>query len=434
MFSLRESARQVKILLLITGFIGCRGNETVGPIGPPPAPTLTVEVGANQSATVGTATPLSPSVLVTDKSGAHPAGVSVTFTPDSGAGSVTVPNAKTDVSGIASAGTWTVGTHALAQHLTASVTINGTVLHVTFSASAIPARPSVLKIMSGGAQDGPYGATLVTPVKVLVADQYGNPTVGVGVRFSVDTGGVTAATATSGADGTASTRVRLPRTTGPVVLSAVADSIPAVTTTLTSRGIRFASFRMDVSMTCGLSVEGYPYCWGDNSASQLVPLGVPAGQNASTPQPIYADLDLASITLGNGGGCGVRADGSAVCWGGNGYGANGNGNTSSQVEPLTPVAGGLSFAEIQRGPSATCGTTKTGQSYCWGSGGAGQVGAASVFRSSVASPTPVDGGITFHSYALGSLHSCALDPYRPSILLEDEPAGPAWRRGSERCV
>ncbi|HXF23596.1 MAG TPA: hypothetical protein VN602_03705 [Gemmatimonadaceae bacterium] len=347
---------------------------------------------------------------MTDSHGRHPAGITVTFTPDSGAGSVSIPSAKTDNSGVASAGVWTIGTVATAQRLTASATVDGTVVNTTLSVTALPGRAAVIKIVSGDAQNGPYGATLVTPIQVAAKDQYGNATPGVIVRFSVDTGGVTAATDTTGADGTAITRVRLPVTTGPVVLSIATDSVPTVTSTFTSRGIRFASFTMDANVTCGLSVEGYPYCWGDNGASQLVPVGIPSGQNAITPHPISADLDLKSISLANIGGCGLRMDGTAVCWGSNVFGANGNGNASLQLESMVPVSGGLSFVEIQRGPSTTCGTTKTGQSYCWGDGRVGQVGAANYYKNYATKPVLVDGGITFHSYALGSSHACALDP------------------------
>lgn len=403
----RDSFYRANALLAIVITFGCGGSDSVAPTVPP---ALKVQSGASQSVMVATATPVSPSVMLTDSHGGHPAGVTVTFTPDSGAGSVSTPSAKTDNSGVASAGVWTIGTVATEQRLTASATVDGTVVNTTLSVTALPGRPAVIKIVSGDAQNGPYGATLITPIQVAVTDQYGNAKPGVSVRFSVDTGGVTAAADTTAADGTASTRVRLPVTTGSVVLSIAADSVPAVTSTFTSRGIRFASFTMDANTTCGLSVEGYPYCWGDNGAGQLVPVGVPEGQNATKPWPVAADLDLKSISTANIGGCGLRTDGAAVCWGSNVFGANGNGNQSLELEPITAVAGGLSFVEVERGPNTTCGTTKTGQSYCWGGGGVGQLGAANFYQVFAVKPTLVDSNITFHSYALGSLHTCALDP------------------------
>jgi alpha-tubulin suppressor-like RCC1 family protein len=403
----RDSFYRASALVALVITFGCGGSDSVAPTVPP---ALTVQAGANQSVVVATATPVSPSVTLTDSHGGHPAGITVTFTPDSGAGSVSTPSAKTDNSGVASAGVWTIGTVATTQHLTASATVDGTVVNTTLSVTALPGRAAVIKIVSGDAQNGPYGATLVTPIQVSVRDQYGNATPGENVRFSVDTGGVTAAADTTGTDGTASTRVRLPVTTGPVVLSIAADSVPGVTSTFTSRGIRFASFTMDANTTCGLSVEGYPYCWGDNAAEQLVPVGVPEGRNAIKPWPVKADLDLKSISVADIGGCALRTDGTAVCWGSNVFGANGNGSESLQLEPMTAVAGGLSFVEVQRGPNATCGTTRTGQSYCWGGNGVGQIGSANLYQTSVLKPALVDSNITFHSYALGSLHTCALDP------------------------
>lgn len=404
---LRDCSYRSIAFPMLAVLLGCGGSDATAPNM---TPTLTVQAGADQSVTVGQATSVSPSVMVADSHGGHPAGIPVTFTPDSDAGSTATRSTTTDRSGIASAGRWTTGTTAKVQHLTASATVDGVMVKAVLAVTALPDRPAAIRIVSGDSQDGPYGATLVTPFHILVTDRYGNPTPGVTVHFGVDTGAVTSATATTGPDGTASTHVRLPQTLGSVILSVATDSTPGVTSTFTSRGVRFASFSMDANTTCGLSVEGYPYCWGDNAAGELVPIGVPAGQNAYTPRAVSADLDLTSVSLADIGGCGLRTDGSAVCWGSNVYGANGNGNVSLQLEPMTPVAGNLAFAELQRGPVATCGSTKSGQSYCWGASGVGQVGAAGTYRSSAVKPTLIDGGTTFHSYALGQLHSCALDP------------------------
>ncbi|MEO6865716.1 MAG: hypothetical protein ABI229_09690 [Gemmatimonadaceae bacterium] len=410
MYSLLRLAARRRIVLAAAICIACGGSDTTAPGAPPiVTPTLAAQIGATQSAIVGTVAAENPTVLVTDNHGAHAAGITVTFTPDSGAGTVTTLSVTTDTSGTAAAGRWTVGTHAQVQHLTASATVDGTLLRATFAVTASPSKPAVLRVVSS-ALDGPFGATLVTPVQVVAEDMYNNPTSGVSVRFSVDTGGVISASATTATDGTASTRVRLPVTTGPVVLTIASDSLPTITTTLTSRGIRFASFTMFAGSTCGLSVEGYPYCWGNNTVGQLVPTGGVGQQHVDVPQPIAADLDLTSISLDNLGGCALRKGGSAVCWGSNVYGSNGNGHVSLQLEPITPVSGGLSFVELLRGPAVTCGTTTTGQSYCWGGGAVGQAGAANIYQSSANAPALIDSGITFHSYALGSLHTCALDP------------------------
>lgn len=402
--SLRDKTATI---IVVSMLLGCGGSDTTAP---DVVPTMKVEAGAGQTATVGTATASQLSVIVTDNHGAHASGVTVTFVPDSGGGSVATAAAATDASGVASAGVWTVGTRAHDQNLIASATVNSVPLRVTFAVTATPDRPSVVAVVAGGGQDGPYGATLITPVRVLATDKYSNPTPGARVRFSVDTGGVTDGAVTTGADGTATTRLRLPVTTGQVLLTARLDTVATATSTLTSRGVRFASFSMDANTTCGLSVEGYPYCWGDNAVGQMVSLGMPAGQNAIAPQAIPADLSLTSISLGNIGGCGLRVDGGAVCWGSNASGENGNGTTSSQLDRIAPVAGNLVFSEIQRGPSVACGTTRSGQSYCWGAGFVGELGAVSAYTSNVDHPTLIDGGITFHSYALGTLHSCALDP------------------------
>jgi alpha-tubulin suppressor-like RCC1 family protein len=53
------------------------------------------------------------------------------------------------------------------------------------------------------------------------------------------------------------------------------------------------------------------------------------------------------------------------------------------------VAGGLSFTSLDAGFRHTCGRATNGAVYCWGSGGAGQLGINSTSAMSV--PTKVVG-------------------------------------------
>jgi adhesin/invasin len=96
---------------------------------------ISVTSGNGQSAQVNTAVAVAPTVTVTDRQGNAVAGVVVTFTP-SNAGTVT-PSATvtTNASGVATAGTWTLGATTGAQTLQAGA--NG-VAPVTISATATP--------------------------------------------------------------------------------------------------------------------------------------------------------------------------------------------------------------------------------------------------------------------------------------------------------
>jgi hypothetical protein len=85
------------------------------------AGTVTVQNGQNQAAMAGAVVPNPPTVVVRDGTGAVLAGMQVTFTVTGGGGSVGNATATTNASGVASAGSWTLGPDAGPNTLTASV-------------------------------------------------------------------------------------------------------------------------------------------------------------------------------------------------------------------------------------------------------------------------------------------------------------------------
>ncbi len=86
------------------------------------AASLGKNAGDNQSATAGSAVPIPPSVLVKDPNGNPKADVSVTFAVVSGGGSVTGATAVTNVGGVATVGSWTLGNSPGVNSLSATVT------------------------------------------------------------------------------------------------------------------------------------------------------------------------------------------------------------------------------------------------------------------------------------------------------------------------
>jgi adhesin/invasin len=133
--------------------------------------TLQVNTGNGQSATVGTAVTTAPSVRVTDKNSNPVSGIVVTFAVASGGGSATGLSATTNASGIAAVGSWTLGTTAGANTLTASVAgLIGS--PVTFTATGVAGAATRYLVTSSSY--GPVAGTAVT-VSAQLADQYGNP-------------------------------------------------------------------------------------------------------------------------------------------------------------------------------------------------------------------------------------------------------------------
>jgi adhesin/invasin len=90
--------------------------------------------GNNQAAVAGTAVPIPPSVRVTDGNGQGVGNITVTFGVTAGGGSVAGASKVTDATGVATVGSWTLGTGAT-NTLAASVgAVAGS--PVTFTASA----------------------------------------------------------------------------------------------------------------------------------------------------------------------------------------------------------------------------------------------------------------------------------------------------------
>lgn len=156
----------------------------------------------SQSATVGAAVAAAPAVKVTDDKGNAIAGVAVQFAVTAGGGSLGRTSATTDATGVASAGSWTLGTTAGTNTATATAAGLPT---VTFTATGTAGAAASITATAGDNQTAAVGAALATAPAVTVKDQYGNPVAGVGVTFSVSSGGgtLTGASATTDASGVA---------------------------------------------------------------------------------------------------------------------------------------------------------------------------------------------------------------------------------------
>ena len=116
--------------------------------------------------------------------------------------------------------------------------------------------------------------------------------------------------------------------------------------------------------TCGLRADGTAVCWGYNRYGQATP---PAGAT------------FAAISSGRWHTCGLRIDGTAICWGYNRYGQ------------ATPPAG-ETFTAVSSGDTYTCGLRPGGPAACWGIGGGSQPPA----------------GETFTAISSGGGHACGL--------------------------
>jgi hypothetical protein len=166
---------------------------------------LTIIAGDGQAAQVGTSLPTAPQVRVSDAQGNPVALVPVVFSVLTGGGSATQAETTTDGGGLASVGSWELGTTAGVNTLQASV---GGLPPVTFSATGLPGPPAFMLSVQGDAQTVLVGTTVPVPPAVRLRDIFGNPTGGFTVDFSVSTGGGSVAGSVATANGEGLARVQ----------------------------------------------------------------------------------------------------------------------------------------------------------------------------------------------------------------------------------
>lgn len=168
-------------------------------------------------------------------------------------------------------------------------------------------------------------------------------------------------------------------------------------------GLTFASVIAGRNHTCGATTGALGYCWGDNSSGRL-------GTNTPAhivPAAVSGGLALSAASAGYAHSCGVTAAGVAYCWGDNSFGALGNGTLAESNVPAA-VSGGLTLASVSPGRYFTCGLTAAGAAYCWGDNSEGGLGDGTKNRGVV--PVPVSGQLKFTTVSAGGFHACGLTP------------------------
>jgi alpha-tubulin suppressor-like RCC1 family protein len=180
----------------------------------------------------------------------------------------------------------------------------------------------------------------------------------------------------------------------------------ARTPSLVSGGHNFISISTGSDATCGVTITGEGYCWGQGQDGRL---GNGTTVSTLAPTPVAGGLAFTTISVGYTHACGITTTGQAYCWGHNFWGKLGNGLSGSSANQTTPVpvSGGLIFSSISAGQEHTCGVTTTGQGYCWGEGGDGELGIGG-FPLLRTTPVLVAGGLTWRSIEVGAYHSCGV--------------------------
>ena len=245
--------------------------------GDDPAPKVATSIqlvsGGSQTGLAGQALANPVEVIVKDQEGNAFAGEVVNFAVTEG--SVSAATATTDANGKASV-TWTLGATEGTQTLTITGTsaLTGSPLLITATANL---QATSIELVSGGAQTAMTEDQLTNPIEVIVKDQNGDPFAGEVVNFAVTEGSVSAATATTDANGKASVEWTLGTTEGEQTLtitgtSTLTGSPLEVTATATYRpvigGFRYGGviFYIDETgehgLVCAVTDQSNGAPWG----------------------------------------------------------------------------------------------------------------------------------------------------------------------------
>jgi adhesin/invasin len=299
--------------------------------------SLTALSATTQTTPVGQLVTSVPSVIVRDAAGNPAAGVSVIFSLTSGGGQLTGGTQTTNAQGIATIGSWRVGSNPGPNTLTA--TASG-LTPVTFTANGTAGAPVLMEKTLGDNQTGQVNRAVAIAPQVRVVDAAGNGVGGVAVTFAVASGdgSVVIGGVTTGVDGKATVGAWiLGSTPGPNTLTASANGLTPVTFTATATG--------------GTAVAMLPL-------SQVTQSGVAGQQATSPPSVVVRDAQgnpVGGVTVN----FNVTQGGGSISGGTQITGTNGVATVNSWT--FGPLAGANAVVASASGlPNVTFNATTTG--------------------------------------------------------------------------
>jgi len=185
-----------------------------------------------------------PSIRAADQYGNAVANVAIVFAVNTGAGSITGPQQTTNAAGIATVGSWKLGTLAGSQTLRADVIENGSFTIVTAIATSAAAFEIVL--IDAGAPTGSTGKRLCTSPVIAIRDVYGNGVGQVPVTFvpAAGSGAVTGggSVVTANNNGYATVSAWTLGATGTQTLIASSSALPGKQVTFTATLVAAADY------------------------------------------------------------------------------------------------------------------------------------------------------------------------------------------------
>ena len=197
----------------------------------------------------------------------------------------------------------------------------------------------------------------------------------------------------------------------------IGDNEPPISAGDVNVGGRVVQLVAGGGHTCALLDTGKVRCWGYGVYGQL---GHSSTSNIRIPAPA-GDVDVGGTVIQLAAGrehtCALLDMGKVRCWGYNGYGQLGYGNTNNVGDDETPASAGDvdvggKVVQLAAGDGHTCALLDTGKIRCWGYGRLGQLGYGNTDSigddEQPYSAGDVDVGATVVQVIAGGRHTCVL--------------------------
>jgi alpha-tubulin suppressor-like RCC1 family protein len=224
-------------------------------------------------------------------------------------------------------------------------------------------------------------------------------------------------------------------TEGQVGVNTIAQASPFAV-----EGFRWKQISAGADHSCGIEANaGALFCWGSNAFGQF---GNGATGHSSLPTPAGSGMRFDMISAGRRHTCGITLEGELYCWGDNSQQAvgpdctPGDTNAAACLTALEPqrVSEFSDWRLVSAGNEFTCALRATGELYCWGGGVDGRLGTddflgpVSTFLPGPFAPSspsdPDQHDSATHLLALSSATPGV--PFNPRVSLVLSPSGRPW--------
>jgi alpha-tubulin suppressor-like RCC1 family protein len=185
--------------------------------------------------------------------------------------------------------------------------------------------------------------------------------------------------------------------------------------------------------TCAIKKDGSLWCWGWNGSGQL---GLGDYAQRLIPEKVMAlsTTPVVSVSAGDAHTCAVDQDKSLWCWGWNGSGQLGLGDTDTAQRLIPEKVMALSttpVVSVSAGDFHTCAVGQDKSLWCWGENSGGQLGLGDTAQRLIPEKVMALSTTPVVSVSAGYAHTCAVDQDK-SLWCWGENSGGQLGLGTER--